>query len=963
MGLNPKEEAALGLINEDKAYENHFFNKVSEAKWFYPLKERGYFDTQKSPGPKPAEEKDSFYIPEWNVLPYLERISQVIATPEDEKYIDELLEIIKKVSSYKNSKGKHLDNYRTWWYFVKILVNIPNNKIPEDIIKLIPIWLDSRFDTTLQGAEIATSLLPKFLNENSTEEDINKAEIVINYITDIKSVPLSEARAKLYGEKNEFQFKLDSYWLEKALNQHLKLIAEKCSVKVIESLIEKINKMLERKTNGTYRSFYIDDQGFEPLDFFTNVLKNILNEKAKVAHSEINDILKEFITHEFYYFQKMALYVIGQNINIFKDLVWEYLDEIIGDSGFRQSLVGDELKHLLKNLRELSPKQKKLLKDKIVKGPTKDLPEEAEKYKLRWKQKLSNALSHVDMFKELYEELQQQTKEEAELRPGVVWLGMRSGREESPLDSEKIIQKSNEELAKILQEFKSEDPWKGPTVDGLSDSLKDIVKENPDKFLDNMKPFLNIGYLYIYDILWGLRDAWKDKKSINWENLFKFIKNYIEQEGFWDDKLKVEGAHWPADHNWVLRLLGELIQEGTKDDNSAFDASLLPLAEEILLFILNKISENPLKDDEEARDPVTHALNSAPGNIITALIFLALRKARLEKREKKKGESKWSSELKTAYDSLLNKHIAEALTLLGQYFPNFLYLDRNWAISLIDKLKKEEDEYWSYFIIGYVFGGRVYFDLFNKMIPHYERAIHFDFKEDVAEERLIQHIAIGYLSSVLEIQKESLIDKIIEKAKPSQIDILVRYFRSQWKDIIKKEDEKGEKEETKAAKNEGGANNVREKIMNFWKCIYQKYKEKSELTNDEKEIMSHLLMLTIFLPKIDEENYKWISLSLSNVKRMYDVRFLIEDLNVLKDKGNQPESGKFVGKIFIEILKQTTPTLFKDNIRSIIKFLYEVGDSEAKKYGDDICNHYAKEGVYDESGVLFLKDIYEKYNK
>ena len=47
--LGPKENAALNLLaSEGKEYENYFFSKAKDLKWFGSLKERGYFDAPKN---------------------------------------------------------------------------------------------------------------------------------------------------------------------------------------------------------------------------------------------------------------------------------------------------------------------------------------------------------------------------------------------------------------------------------------------------------------------------------------------------------------------------------------------------------------------------------------------------------------------------------------------------------------------------------------------------------------------------------------------------------------------------------------------------------------------------------------------------------------------------------------------------------------------------------------------------
>lgn len=954
-----KDKDTLFTFIKKPGLDNYFFRKVSTLDWFLKLKDKSFFDPKRVPSPKPAEKKGAYLIPEWNPLPYLEKISKQVSIPENEKYISELLEIIKTVSNYKDQRGKHIDNYRTWWYFVKILLNIPNDKIPIDIIDLIPIWLDSKFDTFLQGTEIVTRLLPKFLNENSTDDDVKKAEKIIKYSTDIKTAKVSKKDEKLFRKKEEYSFKIDRYWIEKIIRKNTKLIAKKCSLQVIEDLVNKIEKMLEKHEDGTYRSFYTDDQIYEPIDLFTNLLKNILDKKANEKPEEIKALLEKFIGHEFYYFQKMALYIIGKHIDGFKDLIWKYIVEIIGNSVRRNYYIGDELKHLLQNLGKLSPEQKQNLKSIIEKGPTKDIPdEEATKYKLRWKQELSHALKHEPTFEQLYKEFKEKTQEEAYLSPGIIETKMKWGSGPSPLREEDILKKSNMKLAKIFKEFRDENLWDGPTINGLSDMLKKAVRDNPDKFIEDLMPFLNTGYQYIYDLLWGIRDAWKDKKEIDWEKILVFIHKYIDRKDFWDDKFTVEGSHSSADHNWILGFVGELIQEGTKDDRWAFKAELLPKAQGILFLTITEIIRKPIKKEKESDDPVSYALNSPTGKIITALILLELRKARVENKDIKEGGSRWTVEIRDIYDELLQNNIDEAFTLLGQYMPNFMYLDKAWMREKIKEQEKNKDPYWSSFMSGYFYGGKVFFDIFKMMKPHYKRAIKSEFKDKIAEEALIQHIAIGYLNDLVEIDKESLLDKIIEKSNPKQIDTLVSYFRNLWRGLLDAEGKSKEKMD-EVTKN-------REKIINYWRFLYQKYKKKSKLSDDDREILSNLLDLTISLPNLNDEYYEWIvfSFSESKHKRYYEPVHLIEDLLVLKDKGKHPESGRFVGKIFLEILKRTTPRAFKGNIKKIVEYLYDVRDKEAKEFADEICNAYAEQGVYDEkTSQLFLRDVYEKHNQ
>lgn len=198
--MDPKRLAILQLMSEDSAYENHFFKTKKNPAWFMELKKRGYFDPKNNPKNQPTEREGYYIIPQWNVLEYLERVAEQTHTPENEQYITELLEIIKKVSTYTEEGGKIIDNYRTWWYFVKILLKLPNDKIPLEILDLIPIWLNSRYGGSLVDADVTTKLLPKFLNEDSTTGDIEKAEHLIDSITSFNWI---EKRSVFTNEKME----------------------------------------------------------------------------------------------------------------------------------------------------------------------------------------------------------------------------------------------------------------------------------------------------------------------------------------------------------------------------------------------------------------------------------------------------------------------------------------------------------------------------------------------------------------------------------------------------------------------------------------------------------------------------------------------------------------------------------------------------------------------------------------
>ena len=85
-----KKKEALELILSDNFFRDYYFRNAKDSKYFKTFNENGLF--QPSENPSPIEVKDGYQIPEWNVLPYLEIISQ-----KTRKLDSELLTIIEEL--------------------------------------------------------------------------------------------------------------------------------------------------------------------------------------------------------------------------------------------------------------------------------------------------------------------------------------------------------------------------------------------------------------------------------------------------------------------------------------------------------------------------------------------------------------------------------------------------------------------------------------------------------------------------------------------------------------------------------------------------------------------------------------------------------------------------------------------------------------------------------------------------
>jgi hypothetical protein len=498
---------------------------------------------------------------------------------------------------------------------------------------------------------------------------------------------------------------------------------------------------------------------------------------------------------------------------------------------------------------------------------------------------------------------------------------------------------SNDKLAEFFITFKTKNSWSGPTVGGLANLIAEVAKEMPEKFIEDFTPLKDTGFIYIYEILKGVKDAWNGKKIFDWAKLFQFVELYIDRKEFWEDKFIVERGEWlgGADHQWIAGMLAELIQDGTRDDSWAFPEQHFEKAEEIIFQFLDYLK---IEEDKEITDYVTYTLNTPFGKALTALILLALRIAR---KKGIKDDIKWAPKYREKYNEILNKKIIEGFTNLGRYVPNFYYLDKEWIKEKIILLENEKgSKYWEAFINGYLSIGRVYDDLYYLMRPHYQYGIEYDFRDKRDNEHLIQHISLAYMRGHESIEKpESLFNQIFNKFKYEHIKEIISFFWMQ-RSFLRISSEENKK--------------MKGKVIEFWRYLYEQYKGKDEasLTKEDKQILSSVSKLSSILPMIDAESYEWLMLSAPYVHENFNSPSFIEYLDELKDKGDKSETAKYIGDIYLKMLENITPDFDQKHIRSIVEFLYDAGATDIAKR---ICN------IYGERERYFLRDIYERYSR
>ncbi|HMX48161.1 MAG TPA: hypothetical protein PKL56_11605 [Cyclobacteriaceae bacterium] len=171
---------------------------------------------------------------------YLEKMSLQIKEGKHTEYIDKIIKIIIDVSNNPR------DNYATWHAFIKILGNLPNDRIPITVFNHVHTWLDSDYDTTLQTAELCDNLLPKFLNDSPTQEDIGKAELILKHLFAIRERDPDEVKRDFESNEILYYTTVRLYFLRASLidKDLVKKIVGHCSDKTILFLARNLKLVL-----------------------------------------------------------------------------------------------------------------------------------------------------------------------------------------------------------------------------------------------------------------------------------------------------------------------------------------------------------------------------------------------------------------------------------------------------------------------------------------------------------------------------------------------------------------------------------------------------------------------------------------------------------------------------------------------------------------------------------------------
>lgn len=918
-----KINTIIQKILNDTEYRTYFFRNAPNYQklnlWLLPLKEKGFFDPKDNPEPKEDENNKGFYsIPHWDILDFLEAVSIQNKEEPKEETTNTLLEIVNEIINFKKADGLKVDNYRTDWYMVKILFNLPHEKITLEHINFIHLSLkESKFSGIL-NSDIENFVLPVLIEYDMKEHLLELLKIIFDYkIVD---------KGTSYQEREPL---LEKYWLNSLLEKHSGSMVKLIDIDGLEILISIIKQVIaedEAAFNNVWiatieehpQNSFPDRYDNQVISFTRDLLEYIDAEKVK-------NYIEQFLEELHPIFKRLAFHTINNKYDELKAVFWGWFEA-------NKNTINSTFKHeFYKLLEDNNSKFSDDEFDKIIdwiesldyKKYYDDVsPEQLEvltAYKKKeWLWSIKSSQKAQKLF-EKYDVINPSKLEHPGFdmwSSGFDWIG-----DESPIKEKDVF--CNKTVDEIIQEIKTFDPTKiekerftrdSDLLEGLANDLAECVKENPNKFSIDINKFLELDWIYKYHLIYGLTNAWREKRKFDWGKVFEFLLTILDEDFFVSDEKYIL---------WLKGQIASLIEYGTKSDDNAFDKKYLPQAKQVLFLLINHKEDEQIGDDS---DLSTYVLNSINGKALHALINYALRYGRLNSSQK----VKWEDDIKDFFTNELDKNTEYSksiFTILGDYLPNLRFLDKEWIDSNFNRIFPLENEHlWEISISGYfLYSSTVYTDIYEqfKQHGHIAKALKYKFKSDNTKRKVIQHICIMFNS----LKDNETIFEIIKSKDREAILEMIRFMWQVDRKNIKKEDSS--------------------KIFTLWQKIYEVYKE--DTSKDAQAIFSTLSKWFVFIETINDEILPYLQLTAKYTEKNHNSYFIVEELErLVKD------NPKYVGLLYIEMLNNGVyPTYKQEQIQNTIELLYQLNEQENALI---ICNLYKKRGIY------FLNEISKKYS-
>lgn len=777
----------LKNLLSDQSLRNYFFSHLESTNWFLVLLEHGYFNKLSTLSSK----NQVSYTEQYLLCDYLKKMAPF--------FPNEITQII------KNSKT---NNSRLVWEFTEIGILLP----PKNIAQLVPNvrkWCSLEINHATNFGPGITKWINYLVQGNEYFTALKLLKILTTLKIQYPSQKRDKDVEKLIGrERKKAVPVMEYYWFKQMLTDGIKSLSCSKPFEAIDILAVSLERALRieygyikpaNDLSYIWRAAIEEhSQNFEhydPQDALVISLRNILELVAKEYSDKTLHILKNFLSHKYSIFHRLAYHILRLNYS-------QYMDEINGIIKNKELLFDVTISHeyyiLLRDVfQEINPDLKVFIIQSIREHErfrVDDKPEIQELQKrFYWLERLHFFEPYLEgETKEFYDSLKQEFKDE-KLRDTPVWSESSTG-EKSPLNISELEQMDVNDIWKYLKTFKSNKRGiDAPTSEGLARIFGEVVKRSPEKFLTNdLSPVLDLKPNYVYWFVHQIAELWKNDNYYNVEEILTLFSRLMHYENI-PDRFTDE---WRTNFSGVKRRILDAIQSAIKSHQKTFPLQhkdkILEIIEYLCFYEADPQDSLTTLNKKESLDSFTLSLNSVRGQAMHTLLDYALwyafhtKDQHTEERPNRlKDEERVIKVLEDKLDKTKDPSLAVHSTF-GMFIPYLAYLNYEWLKNNLDKIFPEQKEYWSVAFSGYFYSSRFYTDLFELLRPQFKRAIEYLGQNNFTlssgfgnrpEESLAEHLIIACLNDLDNVcEKNSLLRKYLKIENNSRISHSIQFI-------------------------------------------------------------------------------------------------------------------------------------------------------------------------------------------
>lgn len=772
--LKVREDINLAEISEtiqyleEEKFARYFFMDLENPAWVMPLHENKFFLKV----PPPLEDPNNpgyLSMPTWHAGEYLKRMA------------DKFPNIVRDIAL-----SLETDNSRALRTMLEALLKVPV-AITAEIVGKFQSWTETPYSNFMMLSH-ELGIIMEYLAKGG---EIKAALATL-------SILLEPVQVKDRFDEGKFvaTTRHDYYWLNQALQLNLPVLTKIDPIGVVNVAEEKLISAIDLERNPR-----IDDNARKINSYwrlrisprsdvnYDNEIKNLLvntiiaalNEGCEQTPDEVRSILDRYIDSDYSIFRRIAVYMLQDKGQLFTDLLEKayisYKEKPIhaGLAEFdsfveaQYSNFSEDIKKKILSER-MNPNED--LMDDVIKhnpdgfdGDTKE--EKRKSFIEKWQLKELTPLAvylegdKKDFYEKLVRKYGEPPPKPDDEPVAVSYIG-----EKSPVELDDFSKKSIADVVKYLIEYvpTNNSPFGEPSRDGLANILENDIQARLDEYTKQAALFINNDLRFVYHthFLRGIENAVKKQERFELEGAIDICEHVVKQEkeGYQRGEFE-EGL--PAAKLAVVQLFEELFrvkEPYIKDD-------LLVRSGQLIVELLNQQEPFPDNEDAQGYDPATHSLNCVHGVAMHSLVSYGLYCERKRKQEAdNKGTPIMIPLLKETLIGKLDKTKNSSLavhSVFGWYFPQFIYLDKEWTLENRERIFPIESEmakYWQAAWSAYIRFSDVYKNVFPELIEQYKKALEeFSALEknqglDRSDEKMATHILKAYLLDMIKMNSD-----------------------------------------------------------------------------------------------------------------------------------------------------------------------------------------------------------------